>query len=216
MDSDTFLWDPQSPPNRTAEGQPIAMGGKRLAPEAAAIVEATLRERPGEVAEAMIRNTLLQARMFEVGDTLGAQHLAASARRAVARMPLSELEAFDDGAQMRGELPMMAGPLLMPQVPVVIVSLGLVLVALLRAVRRHDRAVSGLLVGLLVAVAVNAFATGALSAPVDRYQARIVWLVPLAAALGLAPRFGIRLTDAEQVRARIATWQTSSSSSPSS
>lgn len=216
MESDAFLWDPQSPLNRSAGGRAIEMGGVRLAREAAAIIAATLREHPREVAEAMIRNTLLQARMFEVGDTLGMRHLAASARRAVARMPLSELEAFDDGAQMRGELPMMVEPLLMPQTPLVVASLGLVLVALLRAARRRDRAVSGLLVGLLVAVAVNAFATGALSAPVHRYQARIVWLLPLAAALGLAPRFGIRLTDAEQVRARMATWQISSSSSPSS
>jgi len=216
MESDAFLWDPQSPLNRSAGGRAIEMGGVRLAPEAAAIIAATLREHPREVAEAMIRNTLLQARMFDVGDTLGMRHLAASARRAVARMPLSELEAFDDGAQMRGELPMMVEPLLMPQTPLVVASLGLVLVALLRAARRRDRAVSGLLVGLLVAVAVNAFATGALSAPVHRYQARIVWLLPLAAALGLAPRFGIRLTDAEQVRARMATWQISSSSSPSS
>ena len=88
--------------------------------------------------------------------------------------------------------------------------------ALVLAVRRRDRAVSGMLVGMLVTVAVNAFATGALSAPVQRYQARIIWLLPLAAALGLAPRFGIGLTDAEQLRARMRTWQTSSSSSPSS
>lgn len=216
MDSDTFLWDPQAPPNRTRDGRPIPMGGMRLAPEAAAIIEATLRERPREVAEAMIRNALLQARMFEVGDTLGNRHLAASARRAVARMPLSELEAFDGGAQMRGELPMMATPWLAPQVPVVLGSLALVLAGLLRALRRRDRAVAGLLVGLLVAVAANAFATGALSAPVERYQARIVWLLPLAAVLGLAPRFGIGLTDAEKVRARMGAWQTSSSSSPSS
>jgi hypothetical protein len=76
--------------------------------------------------------------------------------------------------------------------------------------------VAGLLAGMLLAVLVNAFATGALSAPVDRYQARIIWLVPLAAALGLAPRFGIGLTDAKRVRARMRAWQTSSSSSPSS
>ena len=91
------------------------------------------------------------------------------------------------------------------------------LIALVRAKLRQDRAGLGLLVGLLVAVAVNAFATGALSAPVDRYQARIIWLLPLAAALGLAPRFGIGLTDTERVRARMKAWQsTSSSSSPSS
>ena len=70
--------------------------------------------------------------------------------------------------------------------------------------------------GMLVAVVLNAFATGALSVPVDRYQARIIWLVPLAAALGLAPRFGVGLTDSERVRARMTAWQNSSSSSPSS
>ncbi|MEO3474734.1 hypothetical protein AAFN86_22915 [Roseomonas sp. CAU 1739] len=216
MDSDTFLWDAQSPPNRTLAGQPIPMGGMRLAPEAQDIIAATLREHPLEVAQAMARNTLMQARMFEVGDTLGNRHLAASARRAVARLPASELEAFDDAAQMRGELPMMAQSLLAPQVPVVLACLALVLVALLRAAWRRDRAVAGMLLGMLVAIAVNAFATGALSLPADRYQARIIWLLPLAAALGLAPRFGAGLTDTERVRARMNTWQTSSSSSPSS
>ncbi len=216
MDSDAFLWDAQAPPNRTVDGQPIPMGGMRLAPEAAAIIGATLRERPIEVAEAMADNTLLQLQRFEVGDTLGDRHLAASARRAVARMPLAELTAFDEGAQMRGELPALAAPWLTPQVSVVLLSLPLVMVALLRALWRGDGAVAGLLAGMLLAVLVNAFATGALSVPVDRYQARIIWLLPLAAALGLAPRFGIGLTDAERVRARMSEWQNSSSSSPSS
>jgi hypothetical protein len=216
MESDTFLWDAEAPPNRTAAGQPIAMGGMRLAPEASAIVALTLRERPVEVAEAMARNTLLQLRRFAVGDTLGNRHLAASARRAVARMPPAERAAFDGAAQMRGALPALAQPWLVPQRGVVLLSLALALVALLRALRRGDRTVAGLLAGMLLAVLVNAFATGALSAPVDRYQARIIWLVPLAAALGLAPRFGIGLTDAKRVRARMRAWQTSSSSSPSS
>lgn len=216
MESDAFLWDPQAPPNREVDGQPIAMGGMRLAPEASAIIAATLREHPLAVAEAMAGNTLLQLRRFAVGDTLSDRHLALSARRAVARMPASALAAFDAGAQMRGDLPALAAPWLMPQVPVVLVSLALALVALVRALRRRDQVVAGLLGGMLLAVLVNAFATGALSVPVDRYQARIIWLVPLAAALGLAPRFGAGLTVAERVRARMGAWQNSSSSSLSS
>lgn len=216
MDSDTFLWDPQAPPNRSVDGQPIAMGGMRLAPEASAIIDATLREHPAEVAAAMARNTLLQLQRFAVGDTLSDRHLALSARRAVARLPASELAAFDAGEQMRGQLPALAEIWLTPQVPVVLLSVVLAVVALLRALRRHDQVVAGLLGGMLLAVVVNAFATGALSVPVDRYQARIIWLVPLAAALGLAPRFGAGLTDSERVRARMSTWQNSSSSSPSS
>ncbi len=216
MNSDTFLWDPQSPINRTATGQAIPMGGMRAAPEAQAILEATFREQPKEVALAMLHNTLIQMTRFTVGDTLQATHLAASARRAVERLPPSELEAFDDAAQMRSELPGLAMPWLLPQTGAVVLSLPLALVALLRALLRRDRAAAGLIAGLLLAVAVNAFATGALSAPIDRYQARIVWLIPLAAMLGLAPRFGIGLTETEQVRARITAWKTSSSSSPSS
>jgi hypothetical protein len=204
MDSDTFLWDPQAPPNRSVDGQPIAMGGMRLAPEAAAIIAATLREHPLAVAEAMAGNALRQLQRFAVGDTLGDRHLALSARRAVARMPASELAAFDAGAQMRGELPALAAPWLAPQVPVVLASLVLAVVALLRAVGQRDRVVAGLLGGMLLAVGVNAFATGALSAPVDRYQARIIWLLPLAAALGLAPRFGAGLTNAERVPAKMS------------
>jgi len=213
MDSDEFLWDAASPPNRTPDGRTIEMGAMRLAPEAAAIVAATLRQRPAEVALAMARNTLRQASMVEVGDTLGNAHLAASARRAIAVMPARELAAFDGGAQMRGDLPGRAAPFLTPHLAVLLASLPLLAVGIGLALWRGDRVRYGLLAGIIVAVAANAFATGALSAPVDRYQARIVWLLPLAALLGMLPRFGAGLTVEEQVRARMAAWSTSSSSS---
>uniref|UniRef100_UPI001E48F9EE hypothetical protein n=1 Tax=Roseomonas rosulenta TaxID=2748667 RepID=UPI001E48F9EE len=204
MDSDHFLWSAEGPPNRQPNGTPIPMGAMRLAPEASEIIARTLRERPGEVAAAMARNTLAQAGMVAVGDTLGNRHLAASARRAIATMPASELAAFDAAAQMRGDLPALAAPFLLPHRPALLASLALALAGLVLALWRGDRVRAALVVGLLVAVAVNAFATGALSAPVDRYGARIIWLLPLAAMLGLAPRYAGALTDAEQVRARMA------------
>lgn len=216
MDSDHFLWSAASPANRHPDGAPIAMGGMRLAPEAATIVALTIAERPIEVAAAMARNAVTQLGMNQVGDTLGNTHLAASARRAVARLPAEELSAFDAGEQMRGTLPERAAPFLVPHGPVLLLSLPLAILALALAAWRGDRARLGLVAGLLLAVAVNAFATGALSAPADRYQARIVWLVPLAAMLGLVPRFGAGLTDDERIRARMSAWPTSSSSSPSS
>lgn len=216
MDSDAFLWDPQAPPNRTADGRPIAMGGMRLAPEAAAILDLTLRERPLEVAEAMLHNTIAQLGMTEVGDTLGNAHLAASARRAIARLPAEELATFQAGAQMRGTLRDDAAPFLGAHRPVLLASLPLALLALLLAAWQRDRVRGGMVAGILVAVLANAFAAGALSAPHDRYQARIVWLLPLAAVLGLAPRLGTGHNDAARIRARMSAWQTSSSSSPSS
>ncbi|WP_211864518.1 hypothetical protein [Neoroseomonas soli] len=216
MPSDHFLWGPDSPANRRPNGVPIPMGGMRLAPEASEIIALTLTERPGKVAEAMLRNTLAQLALVEVGDTLGNDHLAASARHAIARLPAEELAAFDAAAQMRGDLPDLAAPFLAPHLPVLLLGLPVALLALGLAAWRGDRTRFGLVAGLLLAVLVNAFATGALSAPVSRYQARIVWLVPLAAALGLIPRFGAGLTDDERIRTRMAAWPTSSSSSLSS
>ncbi|MBB5690152.1 hypothetical protein FHS88_002285 [Roseomonas alkaliterrae] len=216
MDSDAFLWDPQSPPNRRPDGRAIAMGGMRLAPEAAQIIERTLRERPLEVAEAMLHNTFRQLAMTEVGDTLGREHLAASARRAIARLPPGELASFDAGAQMRGTLRQDAAPFLAVHGPALMLALPLALFALALAAWQRDRLRGGLVAGMLVAVLVNAFATGALSGPHNRYQARIIWLVPLAAVLGLAPRFGPDLNEAARIRARMAAWQTSSPSSRSS
>ena len=204
MNSDQFLWDAEAPPNRQANGTPIPMGAMRLAPEASEIIARTLRERPIEVAGDMVRNTVLQAQLVAVGDTLGSLHLAASARRAVAALPAGELVAFDAAAQMRGDLPDLAAPFLLPHQPALFASLALVLVAVGLALWRGDRMRAGLVAGLLVAIAANAFATGALSAPVDRYGARIIWLLPLAAFLGLAPRFGAALTDAEHMRVRMA------------
>lgn len=216
MDSDEFLWDPASPLNRRPDGRDIEMGAMRLAPEAAAIIGATLLDHPREVAVAMARNTVRQSGMVEVGDTLGNTYLAVSARRAIAVMPPRELAAFDAGAQMRGWLVVLAAPFLTPHLPVLLASLPLLLAALVLAAWRGDRVRFGMVAGIVLAIAVNAFATGALSAPIDRYGARIVWLLPLAAILGLAPRFGAGLTDAEAVRARMAAWPNSSPSSSSS
>ena len=86
---------------------------------------------------------------------------------------------------------------------VLLAALPLALVAFALAAWRGDRARAGAIAGVALAVAVNAFATGALSAPVDRYGARIVWLLPLVALLGLLPRFGAGLTDEERIRARL-------------
>ncbi|WP_198377964.1 hypothetical protein [Neoroseomonas rubea] len=216
MDSDAFLWDARSPLNRATDGRPLAMGGMRRSAEAAEIVARTISERPAEVADAMARNALRQALLFEVGDTLDNTHLAASARRAIDRLPAGERATFDAGMQMRGELREAAAPFLQPHRLVILAALPLALFALGLALWRRDWVRAGLIGGALVAVAANAVATGALSAPVDRYQARIVWLVPLVALLGLMPRFGAGLIDDARIRARMSAWRTSSSSSPSS
>lgn len=188
MDSDEFLWDGTSPLNRNADGSPRAMGGVAGAAEARAIVAATLRERPLAVARAMAGNAMRQLGLVRVGDTLGNEHLALSARRPIAAaFPAREVAAFDAAAQMRGALPARAAPFLAPHVPALIISLAAALVLLWRAARARDLPRAALLAGALVALPANAVATGALSKPHDRYQARIVWLLPLVVALCALP-----------------------------
>lgn len=188
MDSDEFLWDGSSPLNREADGTYRAMGGVRGAAEAAEINRATLRAYPAEVAGAVLTNTLRQLGMTRVGDTLSDEHLAASARRYIAGFfQARELAAFDAGAQMRGELQVLAAPFLLPHLPVLLLSLAGAGVALWRATRARDFTRATLIIFALAALAGNAAIAGGLSKPHHRYQARIVWLLPLAVMVSLWP-----------------------------
>ena len=188
MDSDEFLWDPDSPLHREADGTAIFMGSVRISPEAREIVAATLAAYPLDVAAAMLRNGLRQILLTEIGDTLGNEHLDLSARRMVAAGFPHELAQFDGGLQMRGLLADVAAPLHLPQAVTLLLAVPLALFAWWRAARAGDRPRLGLVLAALVGLAANALVTGALSKPHHRYEARIVWLLPLAALLALPPR----------------------------
>lgn len=189
MDSDAFLWAPDSPVNRAPDGTSRFLGGASLSAEAGAIVSETLRSRPVEVAAAMLRNTLTQLVTATAGDTLVPDHLAAAVRPRIAEgFPPRELAAYDAALQPRGELPGAAAPFLWPHGPVLVLGAVLAALAWWRAAQARDLRRLGLVVGLLVGVTANAFATGALSKPHLRYEARILWLLPIVAALALLPR----------------------------
>jgi hypothetical protein len=189
MDSDDFLWLPDSPVNRAPDGTPRFLGGALLSAEASEIVGRTLRTRPLEVAEAMAWNTLRQLGMATAGDTLVASHLAAAVRpRLLEAFPPREVAAFDAALQPRGALPAAMAPFLWPHGPVLLLGAALAALAWWRAARAGDLRRLGLVLGVLVAVSANAFATGALSKPHLRYEARILWLMPLIGALALLPR----------------------------
>jgi hypothetical protein len=189
MDSDAFLWAPDSPVNRAPDGTPRFLGGAMLSAEAGEIVAVTLRTHPVEVAQAMLRNMLVQIVTATAGDTLVADHLAAAVRPRIAEgFPARELAAYDAALQPRGRMPDAAAAFLWPHAPVLVLGAGLALLGWWRAARRHDLRQLGLVVGVLVGVTANAFATGALSKPHLRYEARILWLMPVVAALALLPR----------------------------
>ena len=189
MDSDDFLWLPDSPVNRAPDGTARFLGGALLSAEAGVIVGETLRAKPFAVAWAMARNTLRQVFTATAGDTLVASHLAAAVRPRIAEgFPARELAAYDSALQPRGLLPAAAAPFLWPHGPVLVLGALLAFAAWRQAVQAPDQRRLGLVVGVLVAITANAFVTGGLSKPHLRYEARILWLMPIIAGLALAPR----------------------------
>ncbi|MBU8539711.1 hypothetical protein [Falsiroseomonas tokyonensis] len=187
MDSDAFLWEPDSPVNRAPDGTPRFLGGALLSAEASVIVGETLRTHPLEVAWTTALNALRQMGLATVGDTLVETHLAAAVRPRIAEaFPGRELATYDAALQPRGLLPAAVSPFLFGHVPVLLAGAALALFAWWRGL--GDRRRIGLVVGVLVGVSANALATGGLSKPHLRYEARILWLMPVIAGLALLPR----------------------------
>jgi hypothetical protein len=183
--SDDMLWSPDSPVNRDVAGAPRFLGGVLLAPEARAILAETLRREPLAVLGHALAGGARQLVTAGAGDTLGNKDLDVTVRRMLALgFPEAEQRRFAQSRQAQGLLWDLAKPLAAIHAATLLVGgLGLVWVLLRPGL---DRATRGLLLAVLVGVAANALATGALSGVNPRYQARIAWLLPLAAFLGAA------------------------------
>ncbi len=176
MDSDAFLWAPDGPVWAHESG-PIA-----FTPEASRVVAATLHHEPLEVAWAAVLNTVRQLVRVRVGDTLGADYLNDTVGLLLRTyFPASELDRFLAARQANGTLGPAASPLQGLHLALLAVgAAGTVLLALLGW--RRDATVAALALTVALGVVANAFATGALSGPHDRYGARIAWLVLLPPA----------------------------------
>ncbi len=183
-DSDTFLWTGDGPAwaprlDGARPGGPIS-----LAPEAAEIIRETLLREPLGVLRAAAANTLRQLVRVRVGDALVPDHLAGSVGWQLAvGFPARERRWFAASLQARGLLPGAAAPFLWPHRAVLLLGALACLLAGWRAAVAGDMRRLGLVACVLVGVVANAAATGALSGPHDRYQARIAWLMPLAGLL---------------------------------
>lgn len=197
-DSDVFLWHRDSPVNRDAQGRPRFLGGMMLAEEARAIIGETLRREPFAVVRAGLGNAATQLLKAGIGDTLSRQALGEAVRpRLIQAFPAAELAAHDAAAQARDRLPALAAPFLWPHGPVLVLG-ALGLLAAWRRLARpgtlpeaERRLRLAFVLALLVGVSGNALATGALSKPHHRYQARIAWLMPFGALLLALPGRGI-------------------------
>jgi len=188
LPSDIFLWEPTSPVNRDENGRLRDFGGRALSGEAREIVRATLLREPLAVALDAVGDTMVQAfARNRVGDTLERRHVGEGVLIRVEGFGAAEAARFRAGAQWRDLLPGRVAPLLWVQAPVL--ALGAFALAWLGWRGRRDRRVAGLAAMIFVGVLANAFATGALSGPHDRYGARIAWvMVAGAIVLGLRER----------------------------
>ena len=185
--SDIFLWNPGSPVNRDEAGRPRDFGGRALAAEASEIVRATVAREPLSVAAGALRDTIAQLLTNRVGDTLERHHIGEGVLWRLEAFGPAEAARLRAGAQWRDTLTGTVAPLLWVQAPVLV--LGVAGLGLLGWLGRRDRAALGLVTGICVAVLANAFATGALSGPHDRYGARLAWVM-VAGAFVLACRRG--------------------------
>jgi hypothetical protein len=184
MDSDVFLWG-YSPLHSEADGSLRPQGHVRAVPEAREIIAATLATYPLEVATAMLANTLRQLTRFRVGDTLDDELILYRRSGVEVGFPDREVAAFDAGLQARSLLPAAAEPWLLPHLPLLLLALAATPILLWRAWRTGDLPRGALILFAVAAIGANAFATGALSKPHERYGSRMVWILPAALALAL-------------------------------
>lgn len=198
-DSDEFLWHPYGP--IWAE----SFGPIRYAPEAARLVPAIIAAFPIETLRAAAANTLRQLARTQVGDALVPDHLdVAVLPRIQLFFPAAEANRFRAALQSRGVLTGLATPFAALHSALLVVG-AIAGVGIALRHWRTDRALATLAALALVALLANAFATGALSGPHDRYQARIAWLVLLAPALFVAQRYAARAeTSAGLMRTRLS------------
>ncbi len=176
-DSDQFLWDANSP--FWSDPAPLP----KFAAEASQIVSGTIRTYPLRVLRDAYRNTAHELVRVDLGDTLVPDYLADSVRPRLQRWyPPAELHRADQSRQLHGTLAPLAtrlNPLHRATLAVAIFATAIILIRGLRtASTRADLAAI-----LLIGIAANAFAGGALSTVHDRYEARLIWLILLPSLL---------------------------------
>jgi hypothetical protein len=188
-DSDDFLWNGKGPV-WSHPGGPIG-----LAPEASEIVSYVIRTRPWPVLLSGLNNMARQLWMIQLGDTLHPDHLDVTVAKSVRQyFAAAELERLNASRQMKHTL--VADSVWFSRLTVAVFycasafGLYVLFVAWRRRgaqreqtyspqEREHTRLVVSFILMLWLGVVSNAFATGALSKPHHRYQARIAWLLVL-------------------------------------
>ena len=177
-DHNYFLWNAQSPRRylgiRAPEtGSPTPLQrAQRAADEAAAIVSGTLRLYPFRELLAAVANTGRQ--LVDFGSVDWCPCVGGKLDKVIHELFPREYGQFANSLQNRGWW--CSRDLSMFQIAVVVLSLTMLSVMVASSWLRPEASIflSYLLWGLVL----NAALMGALSGPTNRYQARIIWMVP--------------------------------------
>ena len=147
-----------------------------------------LRYDPVGVAVAALHNTLVQFGMLRVDEF----NLSESDRDALSHsVPPSHLRVLEETRSWANALPLglMSAIILVVVLGSMVYVLGVLILRNQQSNRDHD--LRRLAVVIIFGIVVNAFVCGAMSEPYDRYEARVIWLIPLLAAL-MYQRRGLR------------------------
>lgn len=180
--ADDWLWGWESPLYKLG-------GPEGFAPEARAIVWATLSRYPLEQVTSAFGATAQQLVRVRTGEGVN-PHDTEHAVRALLRYAPAAMPRFAAARQQHDAFDFTLLNRL--QVPLALASLLLLpVIALARRRLRIPSADAALAVSALAGLILNAAICGVFSNPNDRYQSRIAWLAPLALAVaGLSRRVG--------------------------
>jgi hypothetical protein len=171
-DPDNFLWGDDGLWQNLSEDE-----GKRLMQEEMPFVLATVRAYPREQFDRSAANFWDQLRVFGLFD-LGPSSWMLDQFQPV--LPAAR-SSYLASRQARDALPLEAFSTL--QFWAAIVSLLLIAAFLPHLWRRRSSSLPGLALVIFAAVIANALVTGTLSMVEDRFQSRVVWLIPFLAGM---------------------------------
>ena len=168
---------------------------RRIADEQRGFLLAVLADRPLAVIGAALRNTVAQIGLVSVDMTLANPQMADSARRIFPGFP----DSLSQGRLM-GEIPTAGHPTAAPWVialtrlhEIYYALSGLALLALLVLPQsRLPRRLRLFGVLVLLGIIANAFVTGAIAQPANRYGARVIFLIPAVLTMLLIARSAAR------------------------
>jgi hypothetical protein len=169
-DADSFLWGDNAPYESASEDD-----RRKLEVQDVPLFLAAIRAYPREEYHRAVSNFGQQLMAFGLYDFDSSDWIAAQFNETIPASRSSYLRS----REARDSLPLDA--LTSVQFWAVIVSLAIIAGFALLGWRRHSRPLIGLSLVILSMVVLNAFLTGTLSIVDERYQCRVIWLVPLLA-----------------------------------